>query len=126
MELQELKENLIEWMEEMYRGYRDPELYMMETTSTDGIKGVRIKLFTEINEYSIVAYPPSKTYKGYMGCIGRSRKPRAGENWTRGNDLADGPCSRDTWIEIMQDIVGYELVKIHRPIRLLYEVDKIK
>ena len=26
----------------------------------------------------------------YLGCVAQARKPRAGEDWTRGSDLADG------------------------------------
>lgn len=120
MELQELKEQLIEWMNKMKHGYRDSGLYMTEITN-NGRVGIKLKLFTETNDYAIVAYAPTKTYKGYLGAMGGTRKPRAGEDWTRGNDLADGEFSEQTWIKILHDIIGYELVKIQRPISLLYE-----
>jgi hypothetical protein len=51
---------------------------------------------------------------GYLGCTASTRKPRAGEDWPRGNDLADGPLSEETWHSILADIVGYELVRVHR------------
>ncbi len=123
MELQEMKEQLIEWMNKMKYGYRDPELYMYECEGhKKEEKGIRIKIFTNDNYYSIIAYPPNnEDYKGYLGCMGGSRKPRTGEDWSRGNDLADGKFSKETWIEILSDIIGYELVKIHRPIKYLYE-----
>ena len=124
MELQEMRSKLVEWIEEMKHGYRDPKLYMWEFETDEGKEGIRVLLYTESNEYSIVAYPPKGSYRGYLGCIGGSRKPRAGESWSRGNDLADGTFCRKTWTKILSDIVGYELVKIHRPIRELYEVDK--
>lgn len=50
--------------------------------------------------------------QNYLGCIASSRKPRAGEDWHRGNDLADGKFSEETWRRILGDIVSYELVKI--------------
>lgn len=68
-------------------------------------------LYTDINRYSITAeVNPNKTY---MGCIAQTRKPRAGEDWPRGNDLADGPLSPETWHHILADIVCYEIVKVH-------------
>ena len=51
---------------------------------------------------------------GYLGCIATTRKPRAGENWNRGNDLADGGYCKETWREIKDDILAYELVKVVR------------
>ena len=52
------------------------------------------------------------TTGGYLGCIVSERKPRAGESWTRGNDLADGDFCEETWLAILRDIVKYEMVKI--------------
>jgi len=127
MELQKVKEQLVEWMSMMKYGYRDEEMYIYQLKSeihTNG--GIRIKLFTETNSYAITAFPPEKNFNGYLGCTTNSRKPRAGESWTRGNDLADGEFSKDTWIKILGDIVGYELVKIHRPVKLLDEGGKSK
>ncbi|MEE8114809.1 MAG: hypothetical protein V3T23_10710, partial [Nitrososphaerales archaeon] len=49
----------------------------------------------------------------YLGCTASSRKPRAGEDWTRGSDLADGDLSLETWNKILGDIVAYELVRVH-------------
>ena len=71
------------------------------------------RIYTEINCYSIMAkcIPGEKSY---LGCIASSRKPRAGETWTRGNDLADGDLSKETWYNILADIVSYESVKIHK------------
>jgi hypothetical protein len=37
---------------------------------------------------------------------------RAGEDWVRGNDLPDGPFSKETWDRIIYAIVRYELVKL--------------
>lgn len=81
----------------------------------------KMHLFTETNEYvfDIKGYIPQNDYRpgesiSYLGCIAVSRKERAGENWKRGNDLPDGPCTEKTWSEILQAIVKYELVKIHK------------
>lgn len=68
----------------------------------------RIRIYTDKNSYAIYAKD------GYLGCMASARKPRAGEDWTRGNDLPDGPLSEETWRRILCDIVSYELVRIHR------------
>ena len=41
-----------------------------------------------------------------------TRKPRAGEDWNRGRDLADGSYTKETWDKIISNIVSYELVKV--------------
>ncbi len=77
-----------------------------------------IKIYTETNCYRISAfvekYESGEIKKTYLGCIANSRKPRAGEEGTRGNDLPDGPFTRETWQKILAHIVGYELVKVHK------------
>ena len=70
----------------------------------------RFALFTNDNRYSFVAR--ERKEGAYLGCIASSRKPRAGEDWTRGRDLADGSLSEDTWRKILAEIVSYELVRL--------------
>ena len=114
MDIREMEKQLIEWIEQMKYGYRDSDLYLYEEFTPTGLKRIRVKLFTLTNVYNIVV-----TANGYFGCTASSRLPRAGEDWTRGNDLADGDFSKETWIKILGDIIGYELVKIHRPVKEL-------
>lgn len=83
---------------------------------------VLLKLFTDNNEYSIIAHP-SKDDKGYLGCVSSCRKPRAGETWTRGSDLPDGPYNDKTALNILKSIIGYELVKIHQPVARLEDMN---
>jgi hypothetical protein len=64
-----------------------------------------IKFWTNRNQYVIHV----RNF-GYIGCIVTKRLPRNGEDWTRGNDLADGRYEPQTWERIMVDIVSYELV----------------
>ena len=71
----------------------------------------RIHFYTNDHEYCIVAHDRSRD-EGYLGCTASTRKPRAGEDWTRGNDLADGKFTRGTWERIKDDIIAYELVKL--------------
>lgn len=75
----------------------------------------RWRIYTDINAYTFSAsmgHPGSM--RTYLGCISTCRKPRAGEDWSRGSDLADGPLSLETWHRILADIVSYEMVKIHK------------
>lgn len=67
-------------------------------------EGFRLFLYTTDYRYCIVMRD------GYMGCVASCRKPRAGEDWDRGGDLADGKCNQDTWDRIMTDIVCNELI----------------
>ena len=86
-------------------------------TIDDGTGIIRFRLYTNDHCYSITARVEQRTvseYHTYLGCIARTRKPRAGEDWTRGNDLADGKLCIETWNNILADIVSYELVRVHR------------
>ena len=87
---------------------RDVEIHRI-----DGDGRVTIRIYTDVHWFSISAGPGS-CGQGYLGCIAHTRKPRAGEDWTRGNDLRDGPLTEETWIGIMGDIISYEMVRIHR------------
>jgi len=84
-----------------------------------------LKIYTKDHSYRIVARLPNSerlgkgkmiSVDGYLGCVAQTRKPRAGEDWNRGNDLADGSYSKETFDEIVCDIVAYELVKVAKPI----------
>lgn len=100
---------------EIIEGYLFPEDHSNVVHSIDGMFGtLRFRIYTNENRYSITARcePHGHTY---LGCIASQRKPRAGEDWTRGNDLADGKLSLDTWNKILGDIVSYEMVKVHGP-----------
>jgi len=94
----------VEVVENWTRGEGDHEEYYFS-----------IRLYTDINSYRISACTGPQPGRTYLGCIASSRKPRAGEDWNRGNDLLDGPLTEETWHGILADIVGYELVKVHRP-----------
>jgi hypothetical protein len=77
---------------------------------------MRVKIYTNDHCYSIYAkYPKSDANgadNGYLGCTVTTRKPLAGEDWNRGNDLADGGCGQETFNKIVWDILAYELVPI--------------
>ena len=105
--MEDYKDQLRGWIEELRWGAENKY-----TWETDSEYRVRAKLFTSEHSYSISATPT------YLGCIASARKPRPGEDWTRGNDLADGKFNKDTWIRILEDIVGYELLKIAPKVEL--------
>jgi len=67
------------------------------------------KFFTGEHVYSISAKLPYEDSQGYLGCVGDCRKPRVGETWTRGSDLADGKYKEETFNHILRDIVSYEM-----------------
>jgi hypothetical protein len=67
------------------------------------------KIYTATYKYTITARAP-KGDRGYLGCIASARMPRAGEDWTRGNDLPDGPFTIETWHRILTAILAFELV----------------
>lgn len=119
MNLEEAKERISHWLSEMKHGYRGEQIESAMVTKGDRLI---IVIYTTVNEYQIVASVDSE--KTYLGATASSRTPRAGEDWTRGNDLADGEFSKETWHKILADIVGYELVKIQRPIKELERLNK--
>lgn len=113
----------VEWFKEKYskiykllqRGkfFRDSNLLIKkrnETTAT-------VLLYTNDYSYAISMRKPDQddhelSDDGYLGCICSLRKPYAGEDWTRGNDLSDGSYSEETWNNILSDILNNELKEI--------------
>ena len=77
-------------------------------------RALRFRFYTDTNCYAISAVERHGERPGYLGCIASCRKPRAGEDWTRGSDLPDGPLTEDTWRRIVANVVSYELVRVHR------------
>jgi len=67
------------------------------------------KIYTDRYVYRFIAIDRYGK-DGYLGCQVSSRKKRAGESWTRGNDLPDGPFTRETWERIKNDMIGWEIV----------------
>jgi len=107
--------NLFDWLKQISRFSKVEDFIYI----SDYKKGkIRLQIFTKDHKYHISACLPRKdgngADSGYLGCIANTRKPRAGENWDRGNDLADGGYGEKTWQEIKNDILAYELVKVVR------------
>lgn len=68
--------------------------------------------YTDTNEYKIYAVEESNSTEGYLGGSFHSRKERPAEDWHRGNDLADGPLTEETWLRILRDVLSCELQDI--------------
>ena len=106
-----------DWLKEIVP-HENEECYVKnreEESSPDRFRE-RFYIYTRDHVYAItVAWKEGN--KGYMGCVVSCRKPRAGEDWTRGNDLPDGPYSYETWIKIKNAIIKKELVKVAKKVR---------
>lgn len=106
MDTETIKDQLTEWLSQGRYGKNwDDHIAVMDDC-------VKVVLFTESNSYLITA-----TTSDYLGCVVTSRKPLAGETWARGNDLADGKFTAETWNKILCDILSYELVAAVRPVQ---------
>lgn len=130
-------EEILTWLKEISDEVGNRVHFVSAVKKENQIK-VKFHLYTHDNIYTIVAlkhevvrdleepaedpvveYPRSKCFirENYLGCVVSSRKPRAGEDWTRGNDLSDGPYTYETWTKIKNAIIKYELVKIAKTAR---------
>lgn len=67
-----------------------------------------INIYTNEHRYTIVLT------NQYLGAFANCRKPYPGEEYTRGNDLGDGPNNIVTFISILLDIISYETIAIHK------------
>jgi hypothetical protein len=92
----------------------------VETGRSDQLeRGTTFRLFTAAHEYFVHAIAPGERLpwkgdgpdRGYLGCIAQTLRVRPGEHDRRGNDLPDGPLTRETLDAILLAIVGYELVE---------------
>jgi len=95
---------LYEWIKEISR-FSKVEDFILPDYKNE----IKIYFYTKENKYCIFVIPKDKTY---LGCTVLSRKARAGEDWQRGRDLADGKYCKDTWNRIKNSILSHELVKI--------------
>jgi hypothetical protein len=109
--------DLKEWVKEDLgtRGHAENYVHIVEDEGEGHGNGeyehrFKFRLYTFLHEYAIVAV--EKPDKGYLGCQVSTRRSRAGEHWTRGNDLPDGLLTRETWDKILKAIVIYELEQL--------------
>lgn len=146
MELQEFKETLLEFLREvlvipeMYeKAFIERGVEGLAVLAPDGFHVLgpkvlirrrpeienegdcwfNIRIFTRDHYYGISAVFRGKNAKKsnmWFGCTAMTRKPRAGEDWARGNDLPDGDFDRKTWDEIKCGILKYELLYLSKQI----------
>jgi hypothetical protein len=101
--------DVIDWMRRDFSSHANDSHLDIETSS-DGL--VVVKIYTDINQYIIRAVIEDD--KSFLAAYGQSRKPRAGEEKRRGQNLAIGPITEETWGRIKNDIISFELVMLRR------------
>lgn len=67
-------------------------------------------IYTDRYRYHIMAREAVNLEDSYLGAQVSCRKPRAGEDQHRGNDLPDGKFTRETWENIKNGIIENELI----------------
>jgi len=103
----------VEWLGEILWGDHDPlDIVLIDQHDLEEIR-YSVDIFTDIHSYHFSVKPPNEEDgDGYLGGQAGTRKFLAGEEHTRGNDLADGPYSKETFDKIVKDIVAFELVEL--------------
>ena len=91
----------IEWLKDFK--FSNPE-YINVTINGDEVFGITI--YTVTNAYAF------RITSAYLGCTAGTRMPRAGEDWSRGNDLPDGKFTKETLTKILGAILFYESQKV--------------
>ena len=113
-----MKEKVKETVERFLRDvtpFNRPEDFILY--KQDGIFH-RWLLYTNEHCYSlVVCFDEPTIEENYFGCTVTTRRPRAGEDWTRGNDLPDGRLTLETWQYIKNAIIRYELENLSPAIR---------
>lgn len=111
---------LYNWLKSIAKyGNVDRTMIIVDRTELPHEKKINVLFYTFEYSYSINAKIPfSANEKGYLGCVVSARKPKVGEWWTRGSDLSDGNFNDNTWRNIVNDIVRYEIKNL--------QIDKTK
>ena len=116
MENNEVTKLLENWFNEITFGdNKNIDFYIKKTPEgEEGPERSDFKFYTNNYVYSITAIekPPNSKRRSYFGCTMSCRKPKAGEDWVRGNDLPDGLLNKSTWNKIKNAIIRNELVKL--------------
>lgn len=113
MNRKEIYQKLDEWIEKTNIYCLNSAEYIIKKHTNDNL--IEIIFFSKTNKYSIIVIPEWTLKKSWLSCSASLRKPYAGENYTKGNDLADGEFSEETWNKILYSILGNELVEIYKP-----------
>jgi len=119
VDLQKTKmEKLDRWIHKLVYPGKVSDFIQVIKSFEDTSQGITQKIkdfcfYTSEYKYRFYANDRSND-DGYLGCQVTARKMRPGEDWVRGNDLADGPFNEETWRRILNTIVNYELVKLSK------------
>jgi hypothetical protein len=120
MTLDDLRATLTEWLTELHpwspESNQDCNNYILTDEEFMRYRGItrepreelHVLLFTERHAYHIVASLRDGV-AAYFGATASTTFYRTGETWTRGNDLPDGPFSREMWDVILRAILRYEM-----------------
>lgn len=104
-------QDLKQWISDLvYPGEFKEFVHVTGESGSPKEKLFKCSIYTDEHMYQIVAIERDKN--SYLGCQASARKERPGESWRRGNDLADGELSSETWMSVLRDIVKYEMVKL--------------
>ena len=105
---------LNEWITELvYPGKVEDFIKVIKEFEFKDTLNKEIVFYTDGYKYRIYSIDRNDD-EGYLGCQVSARKERPGENWIRGNDLADGPFDKETWNRILSRIVNYELRELSK------------
>ena len=112
-----MERDIKKWLGEICRGDGDDRFIdRIEVDDKEGEEKnydsrFKCHFYTNDNKYTIIAIDRGGD-NGYLGCTVSQRKSVAGEDWTRGNDLPDGPYNYETWQKIKNAIISYEIVEV--------------
>ena len=108
-DLPELYSELKSWIGAKYGTHN-----ILAVLSSDRL---RLRWYTRDSQISVSVRLPGQngSARGYLGATASSRAPRPGETWTRGNDLADGPYSHETWLKIVADVAFWDALPLRIP-----------
>lgn len=112
-------DRIMDWLSEIVP-YNSTSKYIQIVDNSELEQWI-FKIFTNQNYYSIHVRKDGT----YMGAYLGTRYFRPGEDWTRGNDLPDGPFSRGTWEKIKCAIIRCELEELSPVILEEKKKDKI-
>lgn len=107
--------DFVTWLQELDKfGRADDSIELIDDLAEieGGGRQLSVKLYTANNAFQITAVEHDGDRPNYLGCTSSARRPRAGEHWHRGSDLADGPLEFETWHRIVCQIVSYEKIKV--------------
>ena len=117
MRLGDKKSQLLTWMGYMSQQNNDPQEYLYVDES---LKTVHLMFYTADTTYHITTGESNE-----LKCVAMTRRPCAGETWLRRVELFKGIFGEQTWLRILSEIVGWEMVKTCRSVKYWLEDNKI-